>query len=141
MSDPSVSSKVLWLAASCQTPPYTVPIHPYNTLTHTHAHTPTPRHARTHTHTHAQYITIHIFVVVSSGTRRERGLLRLSRSRVPADDTLSESTVYHLPFVMKWIKRWTWTRFVPVCPTFTGFRLAYRKIRTESSLTERLQGR
>ena len=54
---------------------------------------------------------------------------------------VGESTVYHLPFVMKWIKRWTWTRFLPVCPTFTGFRLAYRKIRTESSLTERLQGR
>ena len=50
MSDPSASSKVLWSAASCQTPVCPVMFYDQQYV-HTHIHACTRTHVRTHTHT------------------------------------------------------------------------------------------
>ena len=57
---------------------------------------------------------------MGSGSAEERGL---HVWRKPADGSTSdvaseESRCYDLPLGMSYIRKWNWTKFIPICPTF-----------------------
>ncbi|CAN9501232.1 unnamed protein product [Ophioblennius macclurei] len=55
------------------------------------------------------------------GTRRERGLIGWSSASSPSSSPFSTSS-YDFPFGMGVIRRISWLRRFPICPSFTGFR-------------------
>ncbi|XP_077997349.1 solute carrier family 23 member 2-like [Glandiceps talaboti] len=53
------------------------------------------------------------------GTREQRGMIAWNPQSQHGKDNSQESlTSYDLPFCMSYIKRWRWTRYLPLCPTF-----------------------
>ena len=56
------------------------------------------------------------------GTPEERGI-HAWRQKI-GDSQLSQDTTtsgcYDLPFGMSAIRRWGWTKYIPICPTFRG---------------------
>lgn len=67
-----------------------------------------------------------------TGTDEERGLLKWQEDHTGADAVGDDGadkvpdTTYDLPFGMVALRRWNWTRYFPICPTFTGFS-AYKE--------------
>src|SRR5260221_118224 len=62
------------------------------------------------------------------GTIEERGLLRWldqqnSTEANSTDSSVEHTTTYDLPFGMAAIRTWKWARYIPTCPTFTGFNI------------------
>ncbi|XP_071504484.1 solute carrier family 23 member 1-like [Diadema antillarum] len=77
------------------------------------------------------------------GSPEERGMIKFSKMQFQKDDEvdvesdLGESgddvtylvkKCYDFPFGMKAVRRWKWTKRVPFCPTFTGFRNPFAKV-------------
>lgn len=67
-------------------------------------------------------------VITPNSSSTGNGAEGLESDSPSADSCAEDSGVgvvppstYDLPFCMPLIRRWTWTRFVPLCPTFTGF--------------------
>ena len=59
------------------------------------------------------------------GTDEERGLIAW-RSQMEEDSEengveSSTSKCYDIPFITKYLKEWTWSRYLPFSPTFKGF--------------------
>jgi len=54
------------------------------------------------------------------GTDEERGVLAWRQQSSASADSVSLTT-YDLPFGMDAIRRWKWTRHLPISPTFQGF--------------------
>ncbi|XP_071813928.1 solute carrier family 23 member 1-like [Apostichopus japonicus] len=65
---------------------------------------------------------------VIRGTREERGMDKWKM--MPDEDKKADGTTglscYDLPFGMSYIRKWTWTRYLPFSPTFQGFKLCRR---------------
>ncbi|KAK3863640.1 hypothetical protein Pcinc_030603 [Petrolisthes cinctipes] len=69
------------------------------------------------------------------GTAEERGLVKWKAQHHTSIETETQQNqskgndydVYALPFGMNYIRRATWTRYFPFCPSFTGFKLGCRK--------------
>ncbi|XP_056016271.1 solute carrier family 23 member 1-like isoform X2 [Ostrea edulis] len=54
------------------------------------------------------------------GTKEERGFTRWRKSTSPSGGSVR--ITYQLPFIQKYIEKWTWTSNIPVCPTFKSIR-------------------
>lgn len=52
------------------------------------------------------------------GTREERGLTAWNQKQAGGHDDVTSSSTYDLPFGMSYILKWSWTRYIPLCPTF-----------------------
>ncbi|XP_030836921.1 solute carrier family 23 member 1-like [Strongylocentrotus purpuratus] len=74
------------------------------------------------------------------GTPDERGLKRMqhvSSSCTSDDDGMNEEMkaevtrlvngCYNMPFGMSYIRKWTWTKYIPFSPTFLGFNLTCKR--------------
>lgn len=64
-----------------------------------------------------------------TGTDEERGISIWRKQHSNADDVEDSAadkapdTTFDLPFGMAAVRRWNWTRYFPICPTFTGFSI------------------
>ena len=61
---------------------------------------------------------------IITGTKEERGITSWTHQvgEYVAEDG-NTSSCYDLPFGMKTLRKWKWTRYIPVSPTFiTGFK-------------------
>ncbi|XP_063855234.1 solute carrier family 23 member 2-like isoform X4 [Scylla paramamosain] len=65
------------------------------------------------------------------GTEEERGLVKwkamLEKKQTGNEESVVDTSCYDLPFGMERIRKWGWTRFVPVLPTFAGWKAITRK--------------
>ena len=57
-----------------------------------------------------------------SGTDEERGIISWVEHVSSSEDDMStgQYSTYDLPFCMPTLRRWTFTKYIPICPTFNG---------------------
>lgn len=57
--------------------------------------------------------------IIPAGTKRERGIIAWNKAHQnESDNTLESDVVYGLPFgINNWLSSFTWTKYVPFCPT------------------------
>ena len=62
--------------------------------------------------------------LITTGTPEERGIAawRHKIEDTSIDPAMASSRCYDFPFGMSAIRRWSWTKYIPVCPTFRGHR-------------------
>jgi len=61
------------------------------------------------------------------GTDEERGITlwtsQLAGGEQPGNESEKLSNCYDIPFITKYLKKWSWTKHLPFSPTFTGFSI------------------
>ena len=61
------------------------------------------------------------------GTDEERGITlwttQLAGGEQPGNESEKSSNCYDIPFITKYLKKWSWTKNLPFSPTFTGFSI------------------
>lgn len=61
------------------------------------------------------------------GTDEERGITQWREQHAGSDETQgAESKCYDIPFITKYLKRWSWSKYLPFSPTFQGMFQANR---------------
>ncbi len=72
------------------------------------------------------------------GTPEERGIeaWRNDLQDCSPNSSMVSSSCYDLPFGMDAIRRWPWTKYIPVCPTFGGHRCSKQPETVKHSLDE-----
>ena len=63
-------------------------------------------------------------VTFTSGTLEERGITKWKEQLVDADATgeAKMARCYEIPFISEYIRKYKWTSYVPLCPTYTPGR-------------------
>jgi nucleobase transporter 1/2 len=58
------------------------------------------------------------------GTPEERGLVKWrAQFEVSNEGEAAQNSCYELPFGMEWLRKMSWTKYIPCLPTFQGFNL------------------
>ncbi|XP_045105655.1 solute carrier family 23 member 1-like [Portunus trituberculatus] len=76
------------------------------------------------------------------GTEEERGLVKwkamLENTQFGNEESVVDTSCYDLPFGMERIRKWGWTKFVPVLPTFAGWEAITRRYTVSPSTCTKL---
>ncbi len=69
---------------------------------------------------------IHHIYILCAGTRKERGLIEWAAENYSGAGTVKTDT-YDFPIGMEQVRKLSCLRYLPICPTFRGFKPLYRK--------------
>lgn len=73
---------------------------------------------------------IHHFYILCAGTRKERGLVEWAAENYSGAGTVKTDT-YDFPIGMGQVRKLGCLRYLPICPTFRGFKPSCRKYEEE----------
>ena len=63
-----------------------------------------------------------LFLLGLIGEAEERGIIAWRKEMSSSDDNVISElySTYNLPFCMPTLRKWSFTKYIPICPTFTG---------------------